>query len=351
VRALVAHGPGDFRLVDDAVAVRPRSGALLEIEAAGVCAADRMIWDGSGPWELDLPFTPGHEILGRVREIDAGTGRRWGVGEGDRVAVEVKIPCGRCRTCVVRGLPHLCPVGRHLGSALPGAFAERMALPADARVHRVPDELTLEAAGLIEPAATAVHAVARALPLPERITRELVMVVSGIGAIGACALGAAAGVPKRLVALVTSPERAERALRLGADAAVDVRAHHDELACAEAVLEACGRDGAVDVWLDCSGSVDAVELGLDVLAPGGRLVLAGVYRRAAVTDWNLVGELKELDVVGAHLAPRTFPTAIELLRTRAIDAREIVTHVLPLAGWREALEPTEEERLKALLIP
>ena len=339
----MAYGPGDFR-VEAVAAPRREAGAVIEVEAAGVCAADRMIWRGDGPWALSFPFIPGHEILGRVAWIHDGSAQRWGVVAGDRVTAEVMVPCRRCRLCRA-GRTNLCRFGTHLGSGLPGAFAEAMTLPPEAVVHEIPTDLPVAAAALVEPAACAVHAVRRAALEPDDV-----VAIAGIGSVGAAALGAATGRCRRLLAVVTSRERGELALTLGADEVVDVSSFTDAEAV-EALVEHSGGAGP-DVFVDCSGSTDAVDLGLAALVPGGRLVLYGVYRRRATVDLNVVAEHKELDVRGGHLAPGAFPEAIELVRTGAIDAARIVTHRHPLGDVRSALEEAPGAgRLKAILVP
>jgi L-iditol 2-dehydrogenase len=104
----------------------------------------------------------------------------------------------------------------HLGSDVPGAFAERLALPANARVHAVPDALPTTAAVLAEPMACALHAVRRAGVRPgDRVA------VAGLGGLGALAVHAArAEGAAHVTAVVRSDDKARRARDLGYDDAV-----------------------------------------------------------------------------------------------------------------------------------
>lgn len=344
MRAVVAHAARDFRLGEVAEPYLD-GGAILAVEATGVCAADRMIFAGDSPWELTFPFVPGHENVGRVIDIDTDSAARWGVAVGDLVVPEVMVPCGHCPMCR-RDRSHLCQSGRHIGSSLPGGWADQLWLPSDARVWRVPDMLPAEEAVLAEPLACAIHAVERADPAPEDT-----VVVSGIGAIGAGVLAYMAAVRpvRQLVALVTSSERAAKALTLGADHAIDVRTGDVATQLRERF------DGiGPDVFIDCSGHVDSVALGLDAVRPGGRVVLYGVYRQRASVDWNLVAEFKELDIRGGHLAPGTFGIALELLALRDVDARDLITASYALEDVGAALaEPRggAHVTLKTILLP
>jgi len=300
-----------------------------------------MIWRGDGPWRLRFPFTPGHELLGRVEAVHPDAEACWGVTTGDRVTVEVLVPCGECPLCL-RGRSNLCRCGHHLGSDLPGAFADYLALPPGARVWKVPERLPTVAGVLIEPVACAVHAIRRAEVGPGDT-----VAVAGVGAIGAAAVSVAAARGARVLAVVTSPDKAGTALRLGADRAVS----SDDAAAT--LIEATGGYG-VDAFVECSGSGAAVQLGLDATMPGGRLLLYGVYRQPSTVDWNTVAEFKELDVRGGHLAPNgAFGEAIELLSSGAVDADAIVTHRYPLQELERALDAVDDRRvrLKAIVEP
>ena len=322
MRAVLARAPGDFPVVDVPEPELPPGGVVVEIEAAGVCAADRMLWTGRHPWgELPWPFTPGHELLGRVVASDGG------LPVGARVTAEVKLPCGRCGACA-RGDEHLCETGPHLGSGIPGAFAERLALPAEARVHVVPDALPTTTAVLAEPMACALHAVRRAGVQPgDRVA------VAGLGGLGALAVPAlrAAG-----AATVTAVVRSDAKERLARDLGYDAATQAPD-------------DAAFDTVLDVSGSVDAVAVLLRAVRPGGRVGVYGVYDRPLSLDLNAVAELGELTVAGGHLAPGCFPDAIALLHH--VDGDAVVTGTHPLDRLPDALRPGDRPRLKEVVVP
>ncbi len=311
MRALVARGPGAFAVEEVPEPVVAPGGRLVHVEAAGVCAADRKLYTGQHPWgELEWPVVPGHELLG----VDDAT--------SERITCEVKVPCGRCRCCA-SGRGNLCPTGPHLGSGIPGAFAERLALPPDALVHRVPAALATTAAVLAEPMACALHAVRRA-----GVRAGDAVTVIGLGSVGALAVHAARAAGAEVAAVVRSQAKATLARRLGAS--VDV-------------------GDAPRVVIECSGSAAGAAAALRLVAPGGSVCYFGVYPPTVALDLNQVAEFKELTVVGGHLAPGCFPEAVELLST--VDADAVVTARRPLAQFRVALEPSVAPRVKEVLVP
>lgn len=340
MKAVMAYGPRDFR-VETLPTPDADGGAVIRVEAAGVCAADRMIFNGVSPWTLSFPFVPGHEFVGTIESVSPQARERWAVGKGDRVTAEVIVPCDKCHLCR-SGRYHLCRHGAHLGSALPGGWAEFMALPPRARVWRIPDALEPWQAVLAEPLSCAVHAVARA-----DITSDDVVAVVGVGAIGAATLTVAAlKRPRTLIALVRSGAKAELARRLGADLALDP---FDVVAAR--IAEATDGHG-VDTVIEMSGSTDGVALALDVVAPGGSVVLYGVYPPHPELNLNMIAEFKELDVRGGHLSPGAFPEAIRLLADGSFDCATVVTHRFPLEQFEQAINPADGGvRMKTVIEP
>ena len=327
MRGLRLHGAGDVRAETLPDPVLPPGGVLVDVEAAGVCAADRALLSGHHPWgELAYPFTPGHELLGRVRATD-----RADFPVGTRVTAEVMLPDGTCPACR-RGRTNLCRGGAHLGSAqVPGAFAEQVALPATALVHAVPDSLPVEAAVLAEPAACALHAVRRGGVGPgDRVA------VVGVGPVGA---------------LVVLAARREGASHVGV-VCREGPAGDARRAQARRLLHAGPPEPEPDVVLECSGDPAAVDAALALAAPGGRVVLYGVYTEPSEVRADRVAELGELDVRGGHLAPGAFPDAVAALQEVPAG---LVTALRPLADAATALGPApraaHEPRLKEVLVP
>ncbi|MCF8550442.1 MAG: alcohol dehydrogenase catalytic domain-containing protein [Pontimonas sp.] len=330
MKAVVARGAGDFVFQEVEDPPLPSDGYLLEVEAAGVCAADRMIWEGNSPWNITFPFTPGHEIVGRIADI--GANAKGSLDIGDRVAVEVMAPCGICHLCR-DNRENLCRDGAHFGSQMPGAFAEMMALPGNSLIHRVPENISLQDAAGIEMLANAVHILKRAA-----LNNAGTVVVTGVGAIGATVIqlikhehpGA------HIVAVVRDETKVERALSLGAHTVLSTSPHGPS-SVVEAFFEKISPNGARRI-IELSGSVEAVDLALELVAPGGRICLYGVYNQRYSIDLNQIAEFKELELVGGHLAPNgAFAQAIALLADGKISLSNIIQEPLPLDKFESAL--------------
>lgn len=338
--AVVVHAGDQFAYEE---VERPEAGQgelVLRIEAAGICAADRKIYNRNHPWQLPDPYFPGHEYVGQVVEMGDGAAERPGLALGDRMIAEIPIPCRQCWFCHHGLYTHCDNPGACVGS-----WAEYMRIPAGAIIHPVPDDLAPEQGAIIEPLACSVHAVNLA-----RIQLADVVVVAGLGAIGMGILQVARlKTPRALVGLDVDDGLLEIAARLGADSVLNPL--RDDVPAALKVLT----DGrGPDIYIEASGSVASLRTGLDVLRKAGRLVVYGVYGQDATLDFNLVSEFKELEIIGGHVSPNTYPLAIKYLAEGLIDWTAMVTHTFPLARFEEAIEAKNQPgvpSIKTLLIP
>nr|WP_041407596.1 alcohol dehydrogenase catalytic domain-containing protein [Segniliparus rotundus] len=353
MQAVVCHGPQDYRVEEMPVPVPGPGEALIRVEAVGICGSDlkcfqgaAKFWgdEGRAPW-AHTGVIPGHEFVGRVVRIDEDASLRWGVKLGDRVSAEQIVPCWECRFCR-KGNYHMCVPHDIYGfrRGYNGAMATYMLFPAKSLVHKISGELAPEHAAFCEPLACSLHAVQRA-----HIRFDDVVVVAGCGPIGLGMIaGAKARNPQHIVALDMKPEKLELAARCGADTTVDISQNDPN----GVVLELTEGLGA-DVYLEGTGHASAVPQGLKLLRKQGKYIEYGVFRDAVAVDWTIISDDKELDVLGAHLGPNCWPTAIRMLESQSLPLDDICTHQFPLTDFEKGFELVGDgsRSVKVSLIP
>lgn len=327
MRAIVAHGIGDYRCER---IPKPEAGpgeALVRVISAGICAADKKSFDGSGPWKPRFPYVPGHEFFGEVVELGEGAGEKWGLAVGDKAIAELIIPCRECHYCH-SGLYHLCIKPKIFGSAVPGGWAEYMLFPSNSTVFKVPGNVGTEGV-LVEPVACAVHAVERV-----GIGLSDTVVVSGMGPIGLSMLQVAKQKnPRFIVALDVDDRALTVAKSLGANYTFNVSTD----AFRDAVRELTDGLGC-HVYLEASGYGGSIENGIGLLRKRGRMMIYGVYPAKVAIDFTQVGEFKELELIGGHLSPNSYSTAIRLIAEGKVDAKPMITHEFAFEECMEALK-------------
>lgn len=354
MQAIVCHGPNDYRL--ETVAT-PRPGPeeiVVRIGGCGICASDikakhgaGMFWDGEESW-LKAPVIPGHEFFGTVVAMGPAAGHGLGVGDGgnpsatsrhgvaigDRVVAEQINPCGECRYCR-SGKYWMCERHDIFGfqkDVAEGGMAEYMRFPRTAIVHRIPPELSFNESVIIEPLACAIHTVERA-----DVQLADVVVLAGAGPLGLSMVQVIAlKTPKKLVVLDMEDSRLRLAKELGADVVLNP-GKTDAVAEVKAMTDGYG----CDVYIEATGHPSGVGQGLQMIRKLGRFVEFSVFGQESTVDWSIIGDRKELDVRGAHLAPYTYPIAIDLLQRKKVNADKIVTDVFSLDQHREAFQKAE----------
>ncbi|HEX2529017.1 MAG TPA: alcohol dehydrogenase catalytic domain-containing protein [Geminicoccus sp.] len=349
--AIVCHAPKDYRVEQVA---RPTAGPrelVIRIGACGICASDckcwsgaPMFWEGKQPY-VKPPVIPGHEFFGYVDEMGEGAAEHFGVEVGDTVIAEQIVPCDQCRYCR-SGKYWMCEVHNIYGfqrEVADGGMAEYMRLHSTARVHKIPRDMPVDDAGIIEPLACAIHTAQRG-----DIQLDDVVVIAGAGPIGLMMVQVAKlKTPKKLIVIDMVEERRKLALGFGADVVIDPK-NEDAL---EIVRSHTGGYGC-DVYIEATGSPAGVGQGLDLIRKLGRFVEFSVFGAPATVDWSIIGDRKELDIRGAHLGPYCYPIAIDLLSRGLVTSKGIVTHEYKLEEWDEAIQMAYGlDSIKVLLKP
>lgn len=314
--------------------------ALIEVERTGICHTDVDLLHGAVRY-ADLPLILGHEITGRIAKIGPVASRRWGVVEGDRVAVEAMVRCGFCRSCI-EGSYRYCTervgYGTFVSAERPphlwGAYSEYMYLAPGSLVHKLPDDLSPDLAILLN------VAISNAIQWTIKqggVRLGDAVVIQGVGPIGLSCVAVAreAGAdPVIVTGLSIDGYRLEMATEFGASVVIDVEKED----VVERVSELTAGNMA-DAVIDVTGSGQAVRKSLDLVRPMGTVVSAGVTGDGTLSPMPLdILLYKEIRLQGVFTNDSwSMRRAINLARQHRYPFESLVTHRFPLERAQEAV--------------
>ncbi|HTY18998.1 MAG TPA: zinc-binding dehydrogenase [Myxococcota bacterium] len=331
--------------------------ALLRVEACGICGSD--VESFEGVLKVPLPLVPGHEPLGRIEAIGERAAERWGVGVGDRVAVETLLACGACARCH-DGSYQLC-AARRIYSYIPlseapglwGAYAEVLYLPPNAILHKVDPSLPAELAVLFNPLGAGFR---WAVEMPRLEPGDTVLVMGpgqrGLASVIACREAGAGTI------LVTGLERDAHKLALARELGADHTLVADREDVRARVRELTGGRGA-DVVIEVTAfATEPVRDAVDCARLGGTVVLAGVKGMKAIEGFvsdKVV--LKEVTIRGAiGVTYGAYERAIRLIESRRVPLERMQTHRFGLRDAERAIrtlagEFPDEQAIHCCLLP
>ena len=343
MRALLLSEYKHLELTDLPTPEIGKTDVLVRVKACGICGSDVHGYDGSSGRRIP-PIVMGHEAAGVIEAV--GDDVR-DFSAGDRVTFDSTVYCGECVFCR-RGEVNLCDNRMVLGVSCGdyrryGAFADFVMVP-ERILYRLPDELSFDAAAMIEAVSVAVHAVRRS----KAKAGDSALVV-GTGMIGLLIVQVLSHTGCRPIFAVDIDDgRLALAKQFGADTVIN--ANNTEATAA--IVEATGGFG-VDVALEAVGATPTIRTAIAAVRKGGSICLVGNISASIELPLQSV-VTRELTIYGTCASQGEYPECIDLMSRGIIDVEPLISARAPLedgAEWFARLYAREAGLMKVVLNP
>jgi len=335
-RAALLLAPRRFELVERAKPLPGPGEAVVRTVATAVCHTDLSIYTGEHPG-VRYPVVMGHEATGIVDSVGEGV---RDLAPGAHVIINPIIACGHCDPCA-RGAEHLCRNAGLFGREVEGSLSEFIKIPVHS-LHRLPANLPLDQATLIETLATVRHAQQRL-----GVARGEPLVVLGQGTAGLLhtRLAVLTGA-NPVIAISRTRWKLEMAARMGA--------HHLVAASLEdavgEVRRLTGGAGA-DTVVDAAGGPQALPAGIAMLRPGGRFSAYSISHEPVQGFSSFPLYFGEISLIGSRaLTRQDMAPSIELVASGGVDVSGFITSRYPLSATAAAFEEYERNPGRVLRI-
>lgn len=316
----------EMREVGDPVIAKD-TDVLVKMAVVGVCGSDVHYYVSGkiGSQVVEYPYAVGHECAGVVEEVGGGV---KGFKVGDRVAIEPAISCWECDQCKA-GRHHTCRELKFLGcpGQVEGCLSEYIVMPQEC-CFKIKDGMTFEQAALSEPFAIGVYGVKRSIPMEGAKVGIL-----GAGPIGLSVLLAARaqGAEKIYVA-----DKIDDRVKFARDAGAYWSGNPDTQNVVEEInkIEA----GGLDVVFECCGEQEALDEALELLKPGGKLMLIGIPTVDRVSFVVDKMRRKEMCVQNIRRQVDCVQDALDMIDNKEVDVDGMVTHRFGFAQSKDAFD-------------
>lgn len=342
MKALVKYqkGPGNVELCDVPEPECADDKILLEIAYCGICGTDLHVYHDT--FKNFPPVILGHEFSGSVVE----TGNKiTGINLGDRFSVlgATAVLCGRCEYCE-KGEFMFCKERRGMGHGVNGAFTKYVSVRPD-QLFKIPVNVSMEHAALVEPLAVAVHVVEEIADFKLGDT----VFLSGPGPIGLLCMKMLAAHGLKVIVAGTSQDqkRLDVAAAYGAEILVNV--DRDNL---RAIIETNTDGEGVALAIECAGAEDSVRNCIEALKPMGHYVQVGHFGKDLTLPWDKIA-FRQLKIHGAlGYTKATWHQCMRILEQQVIDLSDVISHRFGLEDWKKGFDLMEQKQaIKILLNP
>lgn len=321
--------------------IQKDTDVLLKIEMVGVCGSDVHYYETGriGSQIVEYPYITGHECSATVKAVGSSVTQ---VKVGDAVAVDPATSCHNCAQCKM-GRENTCYNLGFLGTPgqAEGCLCEYIVMPEEC-CYPTNGTITLEQAALCEPLSIGAYSVKQA-----NLPKNAHLAILGAGPIGLCTfVSAKAESPNACYMTEKIKERVEVAEKAGATWV----GNPDKQDIVKEILKQ--KPDGVDVAFECAGQQETIDQCVELLRPGGKLILTGIPRFERISLAIDKIRRKEIAIINTRRQNNCVQTAIDLIASGKVNVDFMITHRFTLEQTRDAFDMVAEYRdgvVKALI--
>jgi L-iditol 2-dehydrogenase len=342
VKAIVLTGIRQMKMTNvPEPIIKKDDDVLLKVEAVGVCGSDVHYYETGriGSQIVEYPFVVGHECAAIVKAVGRAVTH---VKAGDSVVVDPAIACNNCDQCR-KGRKNTCRNLKFLGcpGQAGGCLCEYIVMPEEC-CFPIDGKITFEQGVLCEPLAIGVYAVKQAF-----LTENAAIAILGAGPIGLSCL-VCAGVENVNDCYVTEKIE-ERVVAARKNGAMWVGNPNKEDIVKEILKQ---QPAGVDVVFECAGQQETIDQAVELVKPGGKLMIVGIPRLERISFIIDKIRRKEITIVNVRRQNNCTQRAIDLIASGKIKVDFMITHRFKLEQTQQAFDMVADYRdgvIKALI--
>lgn len=317
-----------MELVEEAMPeIQKDTDVLIKLKTLGVCGSDVHYYVSGkiGSQVVKYPFTVGHEAAGVVEAVGAAVTH---VKPGDRIAIEPAMPCWECDQCKA-GRHHTCRNLKFLGnpSQAEGCLKEYIVMP-ETSCFPIADSMTFDQAAISEPLAIGVYAVQQSIPMQG----------AKVGILGFGPIGASVLLPAKAqgAAAIYVTDRIDQRIELAKQEGADWAGNPYQEDAVKIITD--HEPQQLDVVFECCGQQEAIDNAVDLLKPGGKLMIIGIPE---FDRWSFsVDKLrhKEITITNVRRQVDCVDKALDMMADGLVNVDWMATHRFSLEDSQKAFD-------------
>jgi len=313
----------------------------IKMKRLGVCGSDVHYYTTGriGSQVVDYPFPVGHEGAGIVTETGSKVTR---VKPGDEIAIDPAMPCNNCEQCRA-GRHHTCLNQKFLGcpGQADGSLSGYIVMP-ESSCFPLTKKLSLDHGALSEPLSIGLYALQQSIPIQGK----------RIGILGMGPIGMSVLLPVMMnnPASVYVTDKIDARLRMADEQGVTLTANPDKEDIEKIIQDA--EPNGLDVVFECCGQQEAADNALNLLKPGGKLMIIGIPE---FDRWTFSADYmrrKEICIQNVRRQLNCVQPVLDMIENSSIRPDHMVTHRFPFSKTREAFDMVADYRdgvMKAMI--